>query len=272
MEQETIHNKIIFIGGGNLAEAIFSKLNLDKYKIEVIQHNKEKLLRLKILYPHITFYHQLDYEPKANDLVFLAVKPQDAKSVCMGLHTKLQKASIISVMAGITTTNLAKWLDNHKIARIMPNVLVAVGYGVSGLFFSESIIPKYKNIIIDIFNSVGKTYLFDIEDDINKITATAASAPAYIFYFLECMINSTIALGMDKATAKEIVLQIAAGSIELIKQNTALSIEDLRGRITSKNGTTEAAIKVLEQASLNQIVDAAEAACYIRSQELSNLD
>jgi pyrroline-5-carboxylate reductase len=267
--QENIQNKIIFIGGGNLAQAIFSKLNLNKYHIEVVQHNHNKIQQLKQIYPNIKFSYQLEYKPDINNLVVLAVKPQDAKQLCISLQDKLQDTNIISVMAGITISSLTTWLNNHKVTRVMPNVLVSVAYGTSGVFFNKAISIKIKNIIIDIFNSVGNTYIFDIEDDINKITAIAASSPAYLFYFLECMIKSTINLGIDEQKAKDIVLQIVAGSVEFIKQNNTNSIENLRAKITSKNGTTEAAIRVLEKANLAQIVNDAENACYVRAQELS---
>ena len=257
--------QIIFIGGGNMSEAIFSKIG--NQEIIVVQRNMDKRTALAHKYPLIRFLSTLDFTPQEDDLVILAVKPQDAKELCQNIPKT--KAVVLSVMSGISTTTLALWLDNTNIARLMPNTLAKVGMSVNGVYFSDEIENTKRQIILGIINSIGKTYVFDNEDFINKITAVAGSAPAYVFYFIEAMINTAInQFGFDANDAFDITMQIFKGSITLIENNP--NIAQLRANVTSKKGTTEQAINIFEKAQLQQIIAEAEIACYNKACELAN--
>lgn len=259
--------QIIFIGGGNMAEAIFSKIDSKNQELIVIQRNMDKRTALANKYPSIRFLSTLDFIPQDDDLVILAVKPQDAKELCKSLPRIT--CAVLSVMSGITTKTLAIWLDNTKIARLMPNTLAKVGMSVNGVYFSATIDKSKCQIILDIINTIGKTYIFDNEDFINKITAVAGSAPAYVFYFIEAMVNTaTNEFGFDEKDALDITMQIFKGSIILIENNP--NIDQLRANVTSKNGTTEQAINIFEKANLKQIITDAEIACYNKARELGN--
>lgn len=262
--------KIVFIGGGNMAEAIFGRLNLINYDITVIQHNSIKLNQLKTKYSAIRFLNQLTNQLMDTHLVILAVKPQDAKTTCTIINKLTKKATIISVMAGIKTTTLEYWLNNYKIIRAMPNILSSLGLGITGLYFSPLISKDNRTQVTKIFNSIGKTYTVENEESINKITAIGASSPAYILYFLENMIESAIKLGFSPKDASDITIQVARGSVSLIENNPNMSIAQLRQLITSKKGTTHAAITILEQANLKNMIYSAEQACIQRAEELSN--
>ncbi|HMT02825.1 MAG TPA: pyrroline-5-carboxylate reductase [Burkholderiales bacterium] len=266
-----MNNKLIFIGGGNMAQAMLSKLVNSNSEIIVIQKNIEKLNKLKQEYPSIHFAPTLDFSTTADTLIILAVKPQDAQNACLDIAHLITNSTVISVMTGISTSTLNTWLNNNKIARVMPNTPASIGLGVSGIYFTPNINNSQKEVIKNIFNYIGKTYIFTEEDSINKITATAGSAPAYLFYFIESMIESTINIGFSKDEAIEMVLQVLKGSLGLIENNPQLSLQQLRSNITSKKGTTEQAINIFEKYNLKKIVDEAENAAYHRAQEISKL-
>ena len=265
-------NKLIFIGGGNMAEAMLSKLINSNSEIVVIQKNPEKLTKLQQKYPSINFAPTLNFKTTADTFIILAVKPQDAKNACLAIAQQIVDSPIISVMTGISSNALSTWLNNNKITRVMPNTPSSLGLGVSGVYFTSHINDKQQEFIKSIFNQFVKTYIFSNEDSINKITATAGSAPAYLFYFIESMIESTKnTFGFSNDEAKEIVLQVVKGSLGMIENNPQLSLQELRANVTSKKGTTAEAINVFEKHNLKKIVDEAEIAAYHRAQEISKL-
>ncbi|MCC2625966.1 MAG: hypothetical protein K0R14_1839 [Burkholderiales bacterium] len=260
--------RIIFIGGGNMAEAIFSKLN-DK-DIVVVQRNLEKLGKLKAKYPHIKFITALDFTTNPDDIVFLSIKPYDAETACEEIAQYTKNSTIVSIVSGITCYTLSNWLINHKICRTMPNTPASLGLGATAIYFTSAI--TQQQIILDIFNKLGKVYSFDDEDKINQMTAVAGSSPAYVFYFIESLIASAVnQFGLSPKLAKDITLQVVKGSLSMIESNSSMTIEQLRSNVTSKKGTTEQAIKVFEQYNFNDIINKAETACYNRAKELAQL-
>ena len=175
----------------------------------------------------------------------------------------------MSVMAGITTTTISKWLNNTQISRVMSNTPASLGLAASGIYFAPKTKLVQKEIILSIMNTIGKTYVFDNEKFIDKITAVAASSPAYIFYFLEAMIETAInQFGFTSEVARDITLQVVKGSLAMIEQNPDTELKQLRANVTSKKGTTEQAINVFEKSELKQIITNAEIACYNRAKEL----
>lgn len=262
-------SKIIFIGGGNIAEAIFAKLSPEN--LIVIDHNNDRINYLDQHYPNITVKMTLDYQCNLDDLVILAIKPQNAKETCLKIANKINDANIISVMAGITISSLNEWLRNTKITRVMPNTPSLLNMGMTGIYFSPNSEEKIQNQIIKIFSNIGVTHIVKSEDEINKITAIAASSPAYVFYFIESLINSAVKdLGFAENDAYKITLQVLKGSLAMVEQNSNIPISTLRQNVTSKGGTTAAAINVLQQKNLQEIISQAEIACYNRAVELGN--
>ena len=128
-----------------------------------------------------------------------------------------------------------------------------------------------QSTILDIFDRIGKTYIFKNEDFIDKIIPVAGSAPAYVFYFIEAMVNNAITeFGFTENEALDITLQIFKGSLSLIENNPNIAIKQLRNNVTSKNGTTEQAINHFEKSNLKQIIKDAELACYKRAIEIGD--
>lgn len=264
--------KIIFIGGGNMAEAIFAKLETTLFEIIVIQRNDAKRNTLGNKYPDIKFISTLNFYTTENDIIILAVKPQDAKITIASIQAQIKSSTIVSVMAGITANTLYNWLDNHKVARCMPNTPATLGLGATGIYFSNNIDEKHKQQIQDIFSGIGKSYVFDCESFIDKITPVGASSPAFVYYFIESLIATAInKFGFNDNDARDITLQVIKGSLAMIETNPDISIEQLRANVTSKKGTTEAGVNVFEQANFKHIIEEAEIACYNRAVELGTL-
>ena len=266
-----MQNKLIFLGGGNMAEAIFAKLTSMYSNIVVIQRNQSKLERLTKIYPSIIVAPNLNFIPDTNDIVFIGVKPQDAKELCSVNQDKLSNCIIVSLMAGIGINTLQNWLHNQRIVRIMSNTPAMIGIGVSGMYCKSSVDVEIENKIMQIMKQTGLVQKLNTEDDINKITAIAASSPAYLFYFLENMLNVAVnQFNFDAVQARQIILQVARGSIALIENNPQLSLGELRAKVTSKKGTTQAACEVFDQYNLAKIIAEAEEACYNRAIAISN--
>lgn len=260
--------RVIFIGGGNMAEAIFSRL--DNYNIVVIQRNLQKIEKLRAKYPMIDFLPVLDFTTTAEDLIFLSVKPQDAKVTCQGIRQYTKNSTIISVMAGITCQSLNFWLDNQSICRTIPNTPSMLGFGVAAIYFTPAITRQH--VILDIFAKLGKVYHFSNEDQIDQMTAVASSGIGYVFYYIEVLVKTAVEkFNFSPELAKDVILQVVKGSMAMIENNPDVSIEELRKNVTSKKGTTEQAIRVFEQYNLYKIVSEAELACYNRAKELSQL-
>jgi pyrroline-5-carboxylate reductase len=252
-----------------MAEAIFSRLKNDD--VIVIQRNLQKLEKLKAQYPQINFLPKLDFTTRPDDLIILSIKPYDTKEACQNILQYTKSSTIISIVSGINCQSLSLWLENPKICRIMPNTPSQIGMGATAIYFTSAISDMQQHIL-NIFKKLGKVYQFDNEDKINQMTAISGSSPAYVFYFIEALIKSAVdQFGLNPDLAKEITLQVIKGSLGMIESNSSVSIEQLRGNVTSKKGTTEQAIKVLEKYNFNDIIDEAELACYNRAKELSQL-
>jgi len=261
---------IVFIGGGNIAEAIFTKI--PPSEIIVIEHNETRINYLTNKYPDLKIYRSLDQTTHKDDLIVLAIKPQSAKEACLNIANKISTSNVLSVMAGINTATLASWLNNDKISRAMPNTPGTLNMGVTGLYFSDKIQDEIRVKITDLFKNIGLTYVFDNEDSINKITAVASSAPAYVFYFIESLIDSAIKnFNFSEAEAKEITLQVVKGSLAMLEKNPDLPIATLRNNVTSKGGTTAAAIDIFEEHKVKELISQAELACYNRALELGDI-
>lgn len=261
--------RVIFIGGGNMAEAIFSRLNEDD--VIVIQRNLQKLEKLKTQYPQINFLQKLDFTSKPDDLIILSIKPYDTKEACQDILQYTKNSTIVSIVSGISCRTLSLWLENERVCRTMPNTPSQIGLGATAIYFTPAIGDNQQSIL-DIFAKLGEVYQFEDEDKINQMTAISGSSPAYVFYFIEALIKSAVnQFGLSPELAKDITLQVVRGSLGMIESNTSINIEQLRSNVTSKKGTTEQAIKVIEQYNFNNIIAEAELACYNRAKELSEL-
>ena len=184
---------------------------------------------------------------------------------------------VISIAAGVTTTSIKDYIIQENLShlqnflniyRAMPNLCASNGDSITGLFGSSvSDITNSKNTVSEIFNSVGEILWVKKEADLNIVTAISGSGPAYIFYIMEVMINSAQELGLSEKDAKKLVTMTLIGSGKM-----GLSIQNLKeqiSKVSSKGGTTEAALKVFEKENLSLIFNQAIEAAHARSKEIS---
>lgn len=209
------------------------------------------------------------------DVIILGTKPPTIESVCQEIASSIRKDTlIVSIAAGVTTHSILEKLGNpsQPIIRAMPNTPLSVKEGMTGLYKNAFITKAHEEVITKLFSAAGDVIVFDhddSEDVINKVTAISGSGPAYFFYIQEEMIKSAINLGLSRIDAEKLVKKTMQGAAKLTKKSK-LTLEEQRAQVTSKGGTTAAAIKTFETLNLNRVLDAGILAAYHRAQELSN--
>lgn len=267
------HKKVVFIGGGNMAGAIIDGLLKAKQshhlslKIGVSDFDEVKLAEFEQKGLEISTPPNAGELIAAADVVVLAVKPQVMASVCQDVAKHLDGQLVLSVAAGLSVVSLSQMLGGYlHIVRCMPNLPASVGLGASGLYSQTD--DESKALAQAIMQASGITVWLSDESLMHAVTAVAGSAPAYFFYVLEGMIQKAVALGLDADDAKALAVQTMLGAAHLAQQGEP---DVLRAQVTSKGGTTAAAIDSFTDAHLHQSIDDAMQACVDRSQELGNL-
>jgi pyrroline-5-carboxylate reductase len=202
--------------------------------------------------------------------VLLAVKPQQMPAVAKELSTCLRGQLVISIAAGIRTADLARWLGGHaRIVRAMPNTPALIRLGVSGLFAAAAVNQADRDRAQSILGAVGGVVWVQRESDIDVVTAVSGSGPAYIFYFIEALEQAAVELGLNGAQAHELAVQTFVGAAKLAAgSNEPAAV--LRARVTSKAGTTEAALKTMEANDIKHKIGEAVRAAASRSRELGD--
>ena len=205
------------------------------------------------------------------DLIILAVKPAYATSAIAELRdSHCQQATVLSVVAGVTQSTLLQALKRRcPVVRVMPNTPVLVGAGCTGLFAGKFVEAGRKDLIDRLFKTVGSTCWVEREQLLDAVTAISGSGPAYYHLFSEALAQAGIKLGLPKELAEHLAAQTAFGAAKL-QQQPLVDFSELRIAVTSPNGTTAAAIEVLESdQKLRKLIEQATEAAYRRSFELS---
>ena len=277
-------NKLYFIGYGNMAEAIYQRIDKKLFgKIFLIEKNSERRVYINEKnYKKTQVLKELNgIKFNNSDIVLLAVKPNQIKSVCEEINSlilgKKDIPIIISIAAGVTTSAIKNFIINNltnlqndiDIFRAMPNLCARDGEAITGLYGKSKQINKSNltTIISKIFKSIGEILWVKKESDLDIVTAISGSGPAYIFYFIDTMIKSAVELGLDKKNAKKLVIQTVIGS-----GKAGISIDNFAeqiSKVASKGGTTEAAINLLNKKKLDVIFTQAIKAAYSKSKEIS---
>jgi pyrroline-5-carboxylate reductase len=206
-----------------------------------------------------------------SEMIVLSVKPQQMASVLENIAGTVKEGTVvISIAAGIRTEKIKAALAGTQVIRVMPNTPAMVGAGASGLYNAGASKDAMKKAV-EIFSSVGRAIAVDEEDLIDAVTAVSGSGPAYFFLLMEQMIEAGVKLGVSPEAAKTLVLQTAKGAALLAEQadQKGENPADLRKKVTSPGGTTEAAIKVFSDRSFGEIVLQALQAANQRSRQLS---
>jgi len=203
-----------------------------------------------------------------SDIVILSVKPQNISEVLEEIKGSLKSgAVVISIAAGVTTERISGCLGQVQVVRVMPNTPALIGRGASALY-SNNAAAGSMQMAVKLFSAVGKAVVVDSEDMIDAVTAVSGSGPAYFFLMMEEMIKAGEKLGLSSDVARELVLQTACGAA-LLADSSGSSPSELRKKVTSPGGTTEAAIKVFSEERFSELVTKALTAARDRSVELS---
>ena len=267
------NKKISFIGGGNMAQALISGLvscGVKPSLITVADPSSEAREQLAA-----KGLNTVDPTADAKaavigaDIVVLAVKPQVMKAVVSGFADVLDKQLVISVAAGLSTALLSNMLGGYSnIVRAMPNTPAMIQMGATGLYGTDDISAEQKQLATAVMQASGLVMWVDKEEHMHAVTAVSGSAPAYMFYFIESMVDGAVALGLDKEQASALAMQTMLGAAKMA-MNSEDAPAELRRKVTSPNGTTQAAVESMQANDIGgQIVEAMQA-CYDRSQALS---
>lgn len=264
---------ICFIGGGNMAQCLIGGLIDDGMKPQFITVSEPDASRREELTNDFGVTVLTDNIAAINesDIVVVAVKPQVMKSAVLPLQEGLseKKPLLISIAAGIPISSLESWVGNDlAMIRAMPNTPALVNTGITALFANSRVLQKQRNQAEAILRAVGKVVWIEEETLMDTVTAVSGSGPAYFFYFMEALEQAAIEEGLDENTARLLSLETALGAARLAIE-TMKPLSELRGRVTSPGGTTEAAIQVLEQAGICQILKRAVTAARKRSTDLA---
>ena len=263
-----------FIGGGNMAEALIKGIIAAKvYQPKNIFVSDIKPDRLKFLADQYDVQTLTSNKKLAAsvDVVILSVEPQQLNSVLLDIKGSFRPDTLfISIAAGRRIQKIKDLLGSVPLIRVMPNTPARIGQGAAGVFAPPDAAERLDEVIA-IFSSVGKVFVLESEDMIDIITAVSGSGPAYFFLLMENMIQAAVNLGFTQKLAMDIVLQTAKGAALLAEfaKDSGQSPAQLREKIVSRGGTTEAALKIFAEGNFTALVNSAVKKAHARSKELS---
>jgi len=265
--------RITFIGGGNMARSLIGGLIGAGTAPENISVG-EPLTELRVSLAQdfgIKALAENESAIKRADVIVLAVKPQVMREALTPLGTLIRQTSplLISIAAGIPSENIERWAGGKPaLVRVMPNTPALVGAGMSALFANEIASVPQCDLAESIMQSVGTTVWLEKESLMDIATAVSGSGPAYFFYLMEAIEQAGIREGLDADTARLLALETALGAARLALESTE-GPGQLRERVTSPGGTTEAAIRTLDASNVSDIIQKAVSAARQRSAELA---
>lgn len=240
---------IAFLGGGNMAQALIGGLlakGHDPSQLAVVEVSPQAREKLAARFA-VRVATSPDAALQGAQTLVLAVKPQDMKAALASLGGGVRGKLVVSIAAGVRIEALSRWLDGHgKIVRCMPNTPALVGAGITGLFAAPEVTPEERSSAEAILRAVGEVVWIDEERLLDPVTAVSASGPAYVFWFIEQLAASGERLGLKKDVALKLALHTVLGAAKLAAASDDPP-ETLRKNVTSKGGTTEAALKVFDE-------------------------
>jgi pyrroline-5-carboxylate reductase len=264
--------RLAFIGGGNMAAALIgglTKRGLAGSRIAVADPSAPQLDRLVHEYG-VERAQDNASAARGAEVVVLAVKPQQMRTVSLALSPGLAAAKplVISVAAGIPHAALARWYGQTPVVRTMPNRPALNGFGATGLYAPPSVGAAHRALAESIMAAVSATVWVEHESQMDTVTALSGSGPAYFFLFMEALEAAAHERGLPSDIAHKLTLETAFGAAQMARQSSD-TLASLREQVTSKGGTTAAALAVLDAAGLRATVAHAVAAADRRSAELA---
>lgn len=264
--------KIVFLGGGNMANALIGgmlKRGFAAADIDVVELNDEARQRLTDAFG-VSCHSSADFAP-APDILVLAVKPQQMKDAVAPFVEKLGNALVISIAAGLDMAALSRWMGGHRrIVRCMPNTPALIGAGITGLCALPEVSGDERAAADRVLKAVGTTVWIDDEAKIDGVTAISGSGPAYVFLFIEALQQAAAELGFSAEQGRQLAIETVQGAAALAAQSTEPA-STLRERVTSKGGTTEAALKTMAERGVKEGIVAGCHAAEARGRELGKL-
>lgn len=263
--------KILIIGGGNMgmtyAQAFLRSHITTKQDLMILEKSSEKWPELETLDIGSICKKPEDCLAQA-DLVILAVKPQDAGSLFEKIRPMVDPQQVfLSIMAGVRMSSIAQAVGIKKIIRAMPNLPAQIGMGMTAFTSTDEVTRIELVTVQNLINTTGKSIYVENESLIDAATAISGSGPAYVWFFMDAMIAAAKQLGFKESEAELLVSQTFAGAIDLFHQSN-FSCEEWIKKVSSKGGTTEAALASFSQNVVFQDIVSGADAAYRRAQEL----
>ncbi len=268
-----ISQRLAIVGAGNmgasLVEGILNKGLLPASHIILTNRSRGKMEPLQEKWG-VGFTYDNAQAVRFASTVILAVKPQDVPEALQQIRGALgRRHLIVSVVAGVNIAAIKSWLGHpaQPVVRVMPNTAARVGEAMSGWAASPEVSPGQKRMVRRILGTLGKEICFNDEGLLDLVTAVSGSGPAYVFYLAEQLIKSAREIGLPEDHCQELVLQTIWGAAKMLRENGG-SAEKLRAAVTSKGGTTEAALREFADGDLPGLIAKGVAAACQRSKEL----
>jgi pyrroline-5-carboxylate reductase len=264
--------KISFIGGGNMATALICGLLKQGFAagdMHVVEPGEAARAKISGELA-VAASAAADAALARAEVILLAVKPQNMREAAGAVAPHLSGQLVLSVAAGIRLTDLSRWLGGHqRLVRAMPNTPALIGAGITALYAQMAVDAAGRAGAERILGAVGSIVWVEEEALLDPVTAVSGSGPAYVFYFLEAMAEAGRELGLPEATVRQLALETFIGASRLALQSPD-SFATLRERVTSKGGTTAAALQVMSGKHVKDAIVAALKAASARSQELGD--
>ena len=265
------HPRIAFIGAGNMATSLIGGLRakgLQAQQIRASDPGAETRARVSAEHGIDTFADNAE-AIQGVDVIVLAVKPQAMKAVCESLRPSLQPHQlVVSIAAGITCASMNRWLGAQPIVRCMPNTPALLRKGVSGLYATAQVSAEQRDQAQELLSAVGIALWLEQEEQLDAVTAVSGSGPAYFFLLIEAMTAAGVKLGLSRDIAEQLAAQTALGAAQMAVTSDVDAAE-LRRRVTSPGGTTQAAIESFQAGGFEALVEKALGAAAHRSAEMA---
>lgn len=265
------------IGVGHMGSSLIAGLlqgGFPAHHLHLCDHHSDKVLAWHQNHGVIVHERPTSMLHTPLDQLLIAVKPPHVQTVLQEIQRDLKQhpLTLISIAAGITTTQILHWLDqeNYSVIRAMPNTPAQYRKGISALFATEHVSPTARQCATELLTAVGKVVWLKDEHQLNIVTALSGSGPAYFFYMMECLTDAAVNLGLPKDIANELTNNTAYGSAHMALASPD-SLTTLRERVTSPGGTTESAIRTLKNGNMGALLQHALTSAMQRSIELSKL-
>ncbi len=270
-----LDKKIAFIGSGAMAEAMISGLLRKKLakpeNLRTSDTRIERVEELKKKYGVVPFTDN-NLAAEQADVVVLSVKPQRLKEVLGNLKEAVpSNAVVLSIVAGAPIDKISKGLKHNAVVRSMPNTPAQIGEGITVWIASPSVNESQKEIARTILGALGEEINVDDENYLDMATALSGTGPAYVFIFMEAMIDAGVHMGFSRRVSEELVVQTLKGSVDYyqaVNQKSSVHVAALKNQVTSPGGTTAEALYYLEKAGFRTAISRAIWAAYQRSLEL----